>query len=187
MRELNLTFHFTHVPPIMRRGNHALIVVENSQGKLLLGSKAIYPPGIYRFVGGGIEPKENPHLAAQRELEEELGIHISQDRLIPLARVTATVFDPKQTWVFMTYLYYTKLTNDTVKPSSDLDGVVVLSHDEVRALVDRYKQLPDDLIRIGSDSSGLFRWSDYGAFYGEIHAFALTLLKEREGSPGVGH
>lgn len=62
----------------MRPIPYAAIIIENSEGEILLllrenKSTPIYPRH-WTLVGGKVEPGETPELAAQRQLEEETGM-----------------------------------------------------------------------------------------------------------------
>lgn len=49
--------------------------------------------GLWEFPGGKIEPGEAPEDALVRELEEELGIVVKSDHLVPLTFATADLGD----------------------------------------------------------------------------------------------
>lgn len=182
-KHYEFTFHFSHIPPVMLRGTHALIVVRDEQGKFILGSKHIYPPGIYRLVGGGIENDEDVHVGAQRELEEELGITVPIEQLQEVAIITAHVTDADHDTVFTTHLFATNIGDQEVHPSDDLDDIVRFSRDQMQELITRYSTLQDTVITIDRDytigkastASSPFSWKDYGTFYGKVHEIALQL------------
>jgi len=179
MDTYNFTFHFTHVPPIMTRGRHALFTAIRDDKKVLLGAKQIYPKGIVRFPGGGIEEHETPFQGAVREIQEELGIQVNNEELHELARFSAEVSDNKDTYHFSTHLFTFLLENHQIKADDDLDGVVFYSLDELDDLAKRYEKLSDELIFVETKAKvqGPFRWSDYGKLYGKIHEIAAKLLK----------
>ncbi|MCL5411187.1 MAG: NUDIX hydrolase [Patescibacteria group bacterium] len=177
MKEYNFSYKFSSIPPIMRRGKHVLIVVKDDQGKYILGSKKIYPEGIYRFIGGGVDLDENPAEAAVREIEEELKINVRKTNFRPLAKFIVEVSDEKETFVFLTFLFLltTPVSRQLLVASDDLDDLVELSKDEVLELVQKYENLSDCLVDLKGDKSGLFKWSDYGKFYSQVHQIAMEL------------
>lgn len=74
--------------------SHPLLVVAallpDSQGRLLLAQRPPGKPlsGLWEFPGGKIEPAESPEKALRRELNEELGIEISEEDLKPFSFVS---------------------------------------------------------------------------------------------------
>lgn len=179
MKSYELHFSFTHVPPVMRRGRHALILLENEEGKFILGAKNIYPQGIYRLVGGGLNLDEDEHEGAVRELNEEFLLSYTKEQLTPLATVQAEI-DETSTgdhYRFVTYLYKAICNTADLHPSDDLDGMHAFSREEMNALIDRYYDLSDELIVVrkpnGTPDDQKFRWSDYGKLYGKIHEIAM--------------
>lgn len=175
MQEYNFSYHFTHIPPIMRRGRHVLIVVKNNN-KFVLGSKKIYPQGIYRFIGGGINQEEGTESGAVREVKEELQIDIKEEDLKPLAKFTSEISNKTEMVLFETYLYYLEVGDKKLTASDDLNSLVELTKEEVLDLVTRYQKLSDQLINLGEDKNEAFRWSDYGKYYSQIHKVAMELV-----------
>jgi 8-oxo-dGTP diphosphatase len=57
----------------------AIGVITNQQGQVLIAQRpahTTYGAGLWEFPGGKIEPQESVFAALQRELLEEIGIHI---------------------------------------------------------------------------------------------------------------
>ncbi|HAU98844.1 MAG: hypothetical protein UX04_C0007G0029 [Microgenomates group bacterium GW2011_GWF2_45_18] len=183
-RALLPEFHFRmkidHIPTLFTRKRHALLVLQTAQGKFLLGSKTIYPEGIYRFAGGGVDEGEDPIEAGVRELQEETGIVRSKKDVKPLALVILDVTDSsgdkKSNYHFETNLMLIDVGDEKGKASDDVQDLVELTREEVEELVERYFHLPDEVADLenGRDS---FRWSDYGRFYGWVHRIAMELTK----------
>lgn len=179
MKNYTFTYAFNPVPPIMKRGRHALIVVKNAEGKFLLGAKDIYPAGIYRFVGGGIDDQEDPGIGAAREVEEELQVRPALGEIKSLAKITAEVKNDTEQVTFETFLFFFDLGNRPATASDDIQSLVYLTKHEVLELADRYQKLSADLVNVGKSASDTasFRWSDYGQFYGEVHRIAMELVE----------
>lgn len=182
MQTYDLHFSFTHTPPVLRRGRHALILLVNEHGKYILGAKNLYPQGIYRLVGGGLNPGEDPQEGATRELNEEFQLSYTSDQLTPLAQIQADITETGsgKKYAFTTYLYTATCKMAELRPSDDLDGMEDFTREEINALVDRYYDLSDELINLqgkyGDQDEWAFRWSDYGKFYGRVHEIAMELI-----------
>lgn len=62
---------------------YAKVIIKRNDGKMLFQLRdkkdSISNPGLWSLFGGGIEKGETPKQAAIRELQEELGIHVSPD------------------------------------------------------------------------------------------------------------
>ena len=162
----------------MTRGRHALVAAVRDDNKILLGEKKLYPPGIVRFPGGGIDAQESALQGAAREIQEELGVTVHTQELSHLADFTAEISSATAAYTFHTSLFTFDLKARAVQASDDLDGVVFYDVHELRELAKRYTQLSTDLIDL-QNGQGPFRWSDYGKLYGKIHGIAADLLEKR--------
>lgn len=178
MKEYTFSYTFDPIPPIMKRGRHVLIVLQDSEGNYILGAKKMYPENIYRLVGGGIDEDEDVVSGAVREVEEELQIQIPQDELKPLAKIMLTVTDSRETYIFETYLFSLFVGDRVLRASDDIDSLVNLTRDDMSELIYNFQKLPMDVVDISGDKKDLFRWSDYGTFYAEVHRIALELTQE---------
>lgn len=179
VRQYSFRFSFDPVPPNLLRSRHALIVVKDVSGNYVLGRKNIYPKGIVRFVGGGIKNGEAPAMGAQRELFEELGLHVLAKKLRQLAEIHAEITSRGEKVLFTTYLFFADIGNTKLKPSDDLDGIVHFTTEEMRDLIQKYTHLPSDLVTVKQphDVRESFRWSDYGAYYSQVHKIGLELTE----------
>jgi len=172
VQDITLKLNVQTMPPIFLRKRHALILVRDQNGKFVLGSKNIYPQGIDRLVGGGIEPDEDPQEGAARELAEELGLELRPDELVPLAKVTAEIKaeikHEARDITFVTYIYFFQVADQVLEPDDDLDGLAYLTEAELLSLIKAYQKLPKTI-----DSKEGFAWFDYGQLYSQIHQIAL--------------
>lgn len=158
------------VPPVAKRDRHTLILLRNKQGNYMLGAKSIYPTGIYRMVGGGIEVSEDPNYGAARELKEETGLELPHDKLKHLGTIVAEIDEvkTKKHYEFTTELFFVNIGEQKLYASDDVDAIQELTESEFYLLIERYKDLPKEI-----DKEKGFAWYDYGQLYAEIHRIAL--------------
>lgn len=159
------------------RSKHILIVLRDEQGKYILGEKPqFYPKGIVRFVGGGVNTHESWISAAIREIQEELQLDITKERLTALAQVrTQGEFDGK-VYHNTTRLYELTLSKqEVIHPSDDISSVVYFDRKELQALVSRYKHLREDQWYVKDHYRHC--WKDYGEMYSRIHEVALNCTR----------
>lgn len=69
------------------------------QGRVVVISKPMYPPGAFRAPSGGVAPGEPMELGALREAYEETGLHIALERYILRARVRFTQAERVIDWI----------------------------------------------------------------------------------------
>lgn len=180
--EISFSASYEILPPSFFRGHISLIILKQGDA-WILGRKEIYPDGIARLVGGGVEDGEELVVAAARELFEEVGVRVPTTQLVPLTTVRCS-FEERSTGkkpVFQASLFFCELSSDTtLHPDDDLDDLWECSTEEFREIIGRFSTLNPDL----KDSKTGFRWADYGEVYAFIHKLALDLaedfLKNRE-------
>jgi 8-oxo-dGTP pyrophosphatase MutT (NUDIX family) len=162
--------------PQFFRGRHALISVRDKDGSFYLGQKHVYPEGIVRLVGGGLDGDEDARIGAARELQEELGVSIDPELLKPLAEIILEIEvngSKDQIITFKTFLFeYISDDPAAFTPTDDLDGVMKLTKDQMKELVSRFEHLSDDIQTVSGEPTP-FRWSDYGKYYARVHEIAL--------------
>lgn len=164
---VHLTFHFDKVPKPFTRGDRALIVLKDLEGKYVMGCKDVYPKGICRLPGGGREEFETPIAAACRELKEELGITRHEDDWDSEVTIHLKITSPKEEKELALFLFCTsQRRGEVLIPTDDLDDITHLTREEMNALIDRFYDLSD------IDAPG---WADYGKVYGKVHEIALMM------------
>lgn len=174
MKHVALTFDMKVTPKVATRGEHALIMARDPEGRFVLGHKKIYPKGIVRFVGGGIEGEENALAGAHRELFEELGIYAYEKDLKELVEVKVNISEEgKQKHIFIVHLFLIELGLRGIQPSSDIDDVVRLTEYDMESLIQRYFLLPKKI-----DPKVNFSWYDYGQLFGNIHKIGLEAVRK---------
>lgn len=178
MQEIECSFTFSHIPPVLRRKRHVLILLTDGTA-FFLGTKPIYPTGIYRMVGGGLNEGEDASAGALRELYEETGIERDTSTLHELLvfRSNITENSSGQTVQFTTTVFWTHCSQDEIHPSDDITKVGTFDKKSLQELIKRYHALDTTLQifpgKYADLESTQFRWSDYGAYYGKLHELAL--------------
>lgn len=178
MQTIDFSLHTTVIPPVARRGQHTLVLLQHPNGKFLLGMKDFYPQDISRLLGGGMEAGEEPTSAAIREIHEEMGIELNEEQLDEIAEIRMNLTEDKdkkkKTTLFTTYLFFAKVKKSQLPyiPNDDIQAVAELTFTELQQLVQRFLDLPKE-IEPGKE----FSWGDYGQIYGRIHQVAIEYLE----------
>ena len=177
MKSYQLELTLKYVPGVLKRSRQALIVITDQYNNYILGQKNIYPPGISRFIGGGIESNEPAKQGAIREIAEEIGINVLASDLNGLAKIKCQIHEPTKSYTFTSYLYHLKIQNiSQIKASDDLDDLTILTSTQLQELVTKYHNLSNKLVKIKSEGNP-FSWFDYGRYFGPVHQIGLTLTQ----------
>jgi 8-oxo-dGTP pyrophosphatase MutT (NUDIX family) len=162
-------YSLTHIPPGLKRGSLALIAPFD-QGEIILATKHVYPENIFRLIGGGVDATDqSPLHAATREFEEEVGLRCkmtdfthNSTHLYELSETgTGTHFD------LTIDLFTISASYDSLQPASDIDAIKQFNRFEFKQLINRYQELPKELVTLKPDNT--FRWSDWGYIYNQIN------------------
>jgi 8-oxo-dGTP pyrophosphatase MutT (NUDIX family) len=173
--EMNITQPFG----LLKRGvDTAVVLVRDKQGQWVLGRKeGFYPEGIARMVGGGMD-NGNPLVDVQRELQEELGVVVDEDRLKPLIHAEIMAHLPNKEQVTASVFVFYAAIFEPIKAADDLTGLAYMADRDLHRLVEKYADLPDDVLIRGDESNGSGTWADYGKIWGPIHKAAFERVKE---------
>lgn len=157
------------------RKNHTLILIQCSDGCYVLGKKlGFYPDHIARFVGGGVNPGEDPDAAAVREIEEELGLAIVKDRLDKLVVVETSADTSEGPMAMTTTVFGLSIDSSSgLVANDDLTGIAKMTLHQIEGLV-------EDMINLTGTyqtSKFSFEWNDWGKIYGPIHKVAIERHK----------
>jgi 8-oxo-dGTP diphosphatase len=91
--------------PLMRDATLCFLVRGNPPAEILLGfKKAGFGAGKYNGFGGKVEAGETVESAAVREVEEEVGIRISEEHLQPVGRLTF-LFPANPAWDKLAHVF----------------------------------------------------------------------------------
>lgn len=176
MKKYHLEISVNHPIDNLTRKRHILLIPYYDDGTFLIGEKNyLYPPGIYRLAGGGVDEGESPSEAGIREAKEELSVDLSEKSLEIIAEILLSAESSTQTYQLTTYIAKFKVAQE-VFASDDLSAVKRINLEELKELIERYKNLKgDDWYQ---DPSGYkHSWGDYGKVYAPIHQIVYELLK----------
>jgi len=149
-----------------RRGEVVLVVQRASQ-EVLLHTKTVYPPGIYRLLSGGVSWGEAVFDALRREAYEETGFTTWDEQLLGL--VSYDFQGDSRSVPFVSYVYL--LTGVEGQPTvqdegeriSDFQWVTVV---ELLTVAASLRSLPED-------SPGR---QDWGRFRALVHEFVAQRI-----------
>lgn len=165
------TFSFTHLPPVFKRGRQVMLAIFDRNDRLYLSRKHAYPIDIYRFFGGGVEPNEDIHQAASRELMEEtcLSLPLTHQHSFKFNLVETST---DQKFLYQADLFYTFLQFQPITPGDDVNGMKIFLPSDLKDLLTLYTELSTDLVT-GKEGE-TFRWSDWGLVFGIISKYVLS-------------
>lgn len=115
---------------IVRVGSAAII--ENSEGKFLIGKRKTFPKDMWVFPGGGMNFGETSKQAAIREVKEETGLQIELNELIKVEELLV----PETKIHRVIFFYRAKIIGGSESPSSDLIELRWLLPEEIAKLPD---------------------------------------------------
>lgn len=176
---MHVRFELETLPKLFMRRRHVMILVQNHEGKLLLGRKNHYPDGISRMVGGGVEGDEPLPVAASREFEEELQLGLPPERFIPIAELELELVVHNVITHFTQGLFAVTLEvaeEAVIQASDDLDDLAWMTLPELGELVQRFYLLSGERQHL----TGGETWNDYGKVVGKIHQVVYEWCLENE-------
>jgi 8-oxo-dGTP pyrophosphatase MutT (NUDIX family) len=155
-----------------------LVAIIANHQKVYTGIKSkFYPPGITRLLGGGINKNESPTQAAIREISEETKLKITPQKLqqIALFHISATDENNK-TYCNKTIVFKYPIGVQKAKNGDDIDGLKLLSFNELEQLGIAYKSLNETLWFVNLEYFGGLM-ARLGKIYGSIHQEVAKILK----------
>ena len=110
----------------------AIIYIENDKGEFLIQKTSKEKGGHYSSTGGHINHGEDAFSTIVREVNEELGIDVSNDNIISLGHICV---DFPVRFVF--YLKKNLDLNDITLKKDEVESVSYMSVDEIRDILDK--------------------------------------------------
>jgi len=167
------TIHIQKLFNTVKRKNHAIIVpIDIHTGLFALGYKDVYPGGIYRFIGGGIDEGENPLDGAKREFKEETGVDADLEYVTTID-LNVTDDDGEEA-IFTTYVYKTVIDFLNIKPADDVEGIGWMAKQALINNIANMIAIPHNAWYEGKH--GQMSWGDWGKVNGYIHLQIIKAL-----------
>ncbi len=143
------------------RRAEVLMVVVGPDGRVLVHTKRFYPPGVYRFISGGIGVEEPVEDALTRELLEETGQSPVSRCLIGV--LAYRIYYQQERVDFASYVYRVDVADSHVRAADEAEEIADLrwiAPAEVVEVCRALEQVPPE-------------WQDWGRFRVLGHAFVL--------------
>lgn len=109
----------------------AIIYIENDKDEFLIQKTSEEKGGNYSSTGGHVNHDEEPIDTIKREVKEELGVDISNDKIIDLGYL---IFDFPVRFIF--YLRKNIDLKDVVLQKEEVESVSYMSKDELNSIID---------------------------------------------------
>ncbi len=146
-----------------RRGE--VIFVVKRPGGLILHTKAIYPPDVYRLPSGGVSWGESVLSALHREVREEMGLEIEVERLLGLLEYEIRC--EEKTLPFVSYIFLVRGGEGELIPQDEEERILSfrqVSVAELAAVADSLRAVEED-------------WRDWGEFRAIAHDFVVEMIR----------
>lgn len=177
MKEIEINVKIDQPFGNLLRKETVLVAGTTDDYKIIVSGKSVYPNGIFRLPGGGVELGETKLQAAKRETMEEMGKIYKSSNFKPIidALVEATDRDKKK-YHHLIRVYYLYVNSDKLQAGDDSEILVKMSTTALLRLSRKYQRLPSTLVAKQGETG--FLWKDYGKVYGPIHEETAKLLKK---------
>ena len=158
-----------------------VFVIRRPNGRLLLQTKAFYPPGAYRLPSGSITAGEPVLAALWREVAEETSLQVTLLRF--LAVISYGIVTPESesagplTRTFTSYVFLLQETGGelcTADEDERVAGFREVETSELPGVADRLEALA------ASADPRLRSWGDWGRFRAVAHRLVWEILRTEE-------
>jgi 8-oxo-dGTP pyrophosphatase MutT (NUDIX family) len=149
---------FWHPMRAKNRRGEVVLVLQPEPGRVLVHTKAFYPPGVYRLPTGGILPGEAILDALRREAAEETGLSVEPERFLGLVEYRFRREAEEASFASWAFL---------LRP---VGRGAVHSQDTAEQIAE-FRAVPvEDLRRIAAQLRALpLPWTDWGRFRAVVH------------------
>ena len=91
--------------------NHDVTLYVETNDRLIVIAKHMYPPGLFRAPSGGLHPGEDLEVGVKREMQEETGCEVALDRF--LLRTEVTFANGSESVFWRSFVFTAKLLSGT--------------------------------------------------------------------------
>ncbi len=150
---------------LIKRRGEVVLVIPCPSGRVLLHTKAFYPPGAFRLLSGGIEHGERVEAAALREIGEETGLPLTLKRFLGL--VEYEVRNQSDQVPFVSYVFLTEMALATPHVQ------------DLREEISQFRDVDwEELPRIAENLASLDgEWRDWGRFRAVPHRLVVEAIR----------
>lgn len=149
---------------ISSTSGEVVMVVPGTDGRILLMTKAFYPPGVYRLPTGKLREGEAPEDGLRRELFEETGFVLPIDRELGALNYVLRCGDSETT--LTSYVFLLEKTDEEPQssdPGESITGFACATPGELRNIAEQLRNLEP-------------KWSDWGRFRSIAHYYVADAL-----------
>jgi ADP-ribose pyrophosphatase YjhB (NUDIX family) len=145
-----------------RRGE-VIFAIQRAVG-VIVHTKHIYPPGIYRLPSGGVCWGESVLSALHREVREETGLTIREQRFLGLIEYSFRC--QNETLPFVSYVFLVKDDGGEPRPQDEEEHILA------------FRQVPvAELTRVAHSLRAIEEdWRDWGEFRALAHDFVVETM-----------
>lgn len=145
------------------------MVIRRPSGRLLLSTKAFYPPGAHRLPTGGIDAGEAIEAAVRREAREETGLDLDLRRFLGAVTYQDGAAGPP---VFHTFAFLLDERGGTLGPldlQEQISEYIEIAPGDLGAVAGRLEAIPSDAAPGGT-------WAAWGRFRAIVHRLVAEAL-----------
>ena len=172
---------FSAVEARPERVAEVVFVILRPNGRVLLQTKAFYPPGAYRLPSGSVTAGEPVLVALWREVAEETSLHVTLLRFLVVVSYVIVMpeSDPagSPTPTFTSYVFLLQETGGELCTADEDEGVMgfrEVEPAELPGVADRLGALATSL------DAGMCSWGDWGRFRAVAHRLVWEILRTGE-------
>jgi len=153
---------------LAQRRGEVIFLVKRPAG-LILHTKDSYPPGAYRLPSGGVNWGESVLSALHREVREEMGLEIEEERFLGILEyeLRCKEKEEEETLPFVSYVFLVRDNGGEPVPQDEEENILAFRQAPVAELA-----AVADSLRAVEES-----WRDWGEFRAIGHDFVVEMMR----------